>query len=395
MDIQKLSEIDSGPLPLLHTLDIHGPEESDLEDFNAMTPPSLPHFGNAMYLKSFHFYSETNPTQPINHFIFPNIVSLEFSVKPSEGFHAPQLLDFLEASPMLRTIELCIAVDISLGDILQDRIVVLPNVESFDLIMAGGSGYELVAHISCPSARYTSLTQEDEDPEQAFCISDLWGVIVYQYTRSPAEEVTLEMRRSAHMIKCELIFRSPDTTVIKLDYFFDLDDTDEDAITILKDVFTRATLVIQNHPQLASVKRFNICHSFHLLIPTSIPHIANEARRLFQALAPLDELTIYHCDTPPYFHSFIDIPQGDITEPVVFPPIKQLTISHPVRSFDEQCMAAIIGLAELQYARGIPFERVVVCRDNMLAGMEEGLRPWVGSVEPRDDPLHGPLALRI
>ena len=164
-DVQKFSEIDSGPLSLLHTLNIHVTEESDLGSSGAMTHPSLPHFSNATHLEEFSFYSATKRPPSINHFIFPNIVSFLFLAMASEGFYTSQLLNFLEASPMLKTIHLRIIADISLEGVLQGRVVVLPNVKTFNLCMTnGGPGYKLAAHVSCPSARYTMLTQEDECP---------------------------------------------------------------------------------------------------------------------------------------------------------------------------------------------------------------------------------------
>jgi hypothetical protein len=53
-------------------------------------------------------------------------------------------------------------------------------------------------------------------------------------------------------------------------------------------------------------------------------------------------------------------------------------------------MAAIVGLAKLQHARGMPIERVVIRGGRMPVGMEGGLKPWVGcvSLEYRDDELY-------
>ena len=120
MDIQKFSKIDSGLLPLLCTLDINVNVESDLEDFDMITPP-LPIFSNATHLKEFYFYSDMERSPPINHFIFPNLVLFDLSVLPSEGFRALPLLDFLEASPMLQTVHLRITANILLEDIIQGR----------------------------------------------------------------------------------------------------------------------------------------------------------------------------------------------------------------------------------------------------------------------------------
>ena len=392
VEVQEFSEINSGPLPLLHTLEISVVEESELGSFDTIKTPSLPLFSNATRLKEFYFYSDTKRSPPINHFIFPNLVLFDFSIQPSEVFHASSLLDFLEASPTLRTIHVRITADISLEDAPQGRVVALPNVETFDLLMNdGGPGYKLAAHISCPSARCTTITQRDEDPEEAFPTSNSWDAIVRQYMRNPADEVTLEIRTTP-AFACKLTFQSPGPTIIELNFRISLDDEDEDEFDLrsaeaLQEVFLQATLLIRNHPQLDSVKRLRICHSFNFLFPLSIPHIANEAGRLFKALGPLDELTIYHCDIRPYFHSFLNALGGGTVEPVVFPSIKQLTISYPLYLYDRQCTAAIVGLAKLQHALGIPFERVIICRGNMPAGMEEELGPWVGSVEYRSDPL--------
>ena len=42
--------------------------------------------------------------------------------------------------------------------------------------------------------------------------------------------------------------------------------------------------------------------------------------------------------------------------------------SHPVKLTEDKGMA-IVELAKLQHARGIPFEYVVVCRESMPEGM--------------------------
>jgi hypothetical protein len=98
---------------------------------------------------------------------------------------------------------------------------------------------------------------------------------------------------------------------------------------------------------------FTFAIVFILLRTTRVSHIANEARQLFKSVGSLDELTIHHCDLRPYFHSFLT--------------------------------ATIVGFAKLQHARGMPFECVVICTERMPVGMEEGLKPWVGSVEHYDE----------
>jgi len=177
-DIQSFSEINSGPLPLLRTLKIRAVEESNPDGPDTMTPPSLPLFRNAVNLKELILSSEG--LQFLNHFVFPNLTILELWVVPEpEGFRASQLLDFLEASPMLEMVHLTIYADILLEGVPHERVVVLPNLVAFTLIMEdGGPGYDLAAHLSCPSARYTTLVHEsnadDVIPQEIFPASVSW-----------------------------------------------------------------------------------------------------------------------------------------------------------------------------------------------------------------------------
>ena len=68
-------------------------------------------------------------------------------------------------------------------------------------------------------------------------------------------------------------------------------------------------------------------------------------------------------------------------KPIVFSPIKELTISHPlVEADEEECMDAIVELARSQYAKRVPFERVTVRARAFPTRMEEKLRQWVNVV---------------
>ncbi|KAF9652159.1 hypothetical protein BDM02DRAFT_225932 [Thelephora ganbajun] len=116
MDIQRFSEINSGPLPLLRSLTINVVDEFSLDHPNVMTPPSLPLFANAVNLRVFSLHSERFPF--LGHFVFPNLTTFELSAAPeAEGFRALELLNFMEASPMLRTVLIKIIAEIRLGDV--------------------------------------------------------------------------------------------------------------------------------------------------------------------------------------------------------------------------------------------------------------------------------------
>ena len=99
-EIQSVSEIISGSLPLLHTLTIDITEEDGLDDFK-ITPPSLPPFSNAVNLEALHFHSTSDRSPFVLHLVLPNLVSFDLLIGHWGGFPAFLLFDFLEGSPML------------------------------------------------------------------------------------------------------------------------------------------------------------------------------------------------------------------------------------------------------------------------------------------------------
>jgi hypothetical protein len=388
-EVQKFAEATPEPLPLLHTLKIFVAEDDRPDDFDPTISPSPLFFSNAVNLKIVCLDSHPDLSPSPGPFVFPNLVSFDLSTKQFRSFHASRLLDFLEASPMLQMVHIKIIANISLDGIPEERIVVLPNVENLTLTVKDGEGgYKIAAHVSCPSARHTSLTHEkavfDRITRAVFPDSSLWNTIIRQYSRGPAEEATFEIR-NAPVVACKLILRSADAALIELGFnatgelpFF----TD-----VCREIVTQATRTVRDHPQLTNINRLHIRHGFPSTSdPFELRQTAREVGQLFESLGPLDELTIYSCDLLPYLNSFL--PEDDIDEPVRFPPIKELTISHTMYPNDQEC-AAIVGLAKSQHTLGIPLERVVIRRESVFAGMTEGvfagikerLKPWVGSVE--------------
>lgn len=77
-------------------------------------------------------------------------------------------------------------------------------------------------------------------------------------------------------------------------------------------------------------------------------------------MGPLDELAISHCDLRPYFRSLLDFRQARVQGPVVFPPTKELTISHPMYLSPERYKSAPVKFAKSQHVLGIPLERVTI-----------------------------------
>ena len=396
-DIQWFSEVNSGPLPLLRRLSINVFDEFSLDHPNRMTPPSLPLFSNAINVKDFAIRSERFPF--LGHFAFPNLTTFELSTTPAltsePGYRALELLDFLEASPRLRTVSIKIVAGIiRLHDVPRERLVVLPDVDTFSLIIDdAGAGYELATRISCPSVKRTSLVHEgfnDNDVlEVIFPSPPSWNVISRQYTRIPIVEAALEMKADHDpIVSCSLAFRSPDATVLGLDFKLlrSEDDEDDDLIpyrALCRATFTQASRTIQDCPLLPSVKRLRIRYRSSISDFDELRHYANVFGRLLKSAGPLDVLSIYGCDPHVFLTPFLNLEEfNNMEEPIVYPQIKELKMFHLVMvHHKEECITAIVEFAKSQHARGIPFERVEFCMERLPTGIAERLRPWVGAVD--------------
>ena len=392
-DIKKFSEVISGSLPLLHTLTFYFTEEigltdePGLDDFGGDSP-SLPLFANSVNLKALHFHSTSYMTPFVLHLTFPNLVSVDLStVRP---LSALRLFDFLEGSPMLQIVNLEVLGYISsLEDVTHERAISLPSLERFTFIVGDGeTGYAMATHIHCPSAQVTSITLKSSIKtilDGIFPTSDDFNAIVHQYTRSPAEEVTLEIRPSRAPLTCKLTFGSSDSAIVSVGF----EETSKDRFSVpgieerIPEIFAQAAQAIRDHPQLANIKRLHICHSFRLGYTKNL-WIENEIEQLFSSLGPLDEMTIYHCDLRPYLAL---LREGVNDGFVPFPSTKKLTLSHPLNLPGYK--AKILSLAKSQHGRRMPFERVVIRSTEVLEGIEEELKPWVGGVEYYCEQLRG------
>ena len=395
-EIQAFSEVVSGPLPLLHTLKINAVDEWDLRLPNVMTPPSLPLFTGAINLKELALHSERSPF--LRHFVFPNLTKLELSAKPSgEGFRASQLLDFLEASPTLQTVHVKITDDVLLDDFPHERVVVLPNVEAFALNVYEGWGcYEIAARIACPSVRNTSFAYERDIPSATvlqfptFPTTVSWNTIVRQFTRSPVEEVGLDISFSRNpVITCSITFLSSDKTVLRLKFQVNESGEEEEELQMSfqemhAQVFHQASRTIRNHPLLENIKRLDICHMAVVVDSDQFLRLSEDVERLYKFVGPLEEFSASCLDLNLYFGPFPEPPES--LGPTALPPIKRLEISHPsFRPGKEECMAAIVELARSRHALGIPFELITVRMERLPKAMAERLGPWVGAAECYED----------
>ena len=389
-DIAKFSEAGSGQLPLLRTLNIIDGGISDVPF--TVTPPSSPSFSifnNATNLEEFNI--ELTGFQPLSHFVFPNLTTLKLSMWLSEGSGGSRLFDFLNASPMLRVVQITIDETIPLDGIPTEVIVVLPNVETFQLSCDCRNVYDVAVRISCPNSRDTTLTYRADNPDvssgqEMFPTSDLCHAITHQYTRSPVEEANLG--RQVYIESCSLTFRSSDASSITLEVIATGEDEDDSVVTVeemLCEAFSQGFGTIQAHPLVSHIKRLDVSYGAVALAPgdDQIQLMADGVGKLFKFMGPLDKLSIDCCDLHTYFSGSGEADDSE-WQPVEFPPVKELSIWHSEISVNEkECMDAIVELARLQHTRGIPFERVTIRAGLLPAPMKESsrLRLWVSVVD--------------
>jgi hypothetical protein len=269
MDVLKFSEVISGPLPLLRTIEIWLMDSLSNQP-NMLTAPSLPLFSGAINLEEFDFTPYWD--EPLNHFVFPNLTTLKLSTPVLNDFDASDLFDFLKASPTLRTVEVEINWNMVPGSIPREM-VVLPNVETFSLFVHSEEDmqvYKPAVQISCPRAKYTSLTQILFDnhivyPLETFPDPVLLKAVIRQYTKSPVEKVTLEISDDQFMtvITYSLIFQSSDATVLRLGFRLgDSSEGEEELVTSREEmsfnIFVQACRTIRDHPLLSHIKCLHI-----------------------------------------------------------------------------------------------------------------------------------------
>ena len=401
MDVQGFSDINSRPLPLLHTLEINV-----VHGFGAATRANLSPllFGGAANLKQLILSSQGS--SPLSLFVFPNLTTFKLRTVPArEIFCASELLNFLEVSPTLQAVDMIIG-HISLEDIAQRKAVVLPNVQTFSLTVEDcGPTYELIAHISCPSVTRTSLIHKKgldfsdtiQDIQDMFPTAASWNTIVHQYTRSPIETATLHTKTpGGHFISCTLTFRSSDTTLVMLgfeithiDLIYAEDESEMCWEEMVSEIFSQGFGVVRDHLLLSNIKHLHILNGPPVSKAGQQRYMADEVGELFKSMGPLEGLTLHGCDLYPYLLHFLTnlLDSEEMQQPITYPPIKELAILHPLININlEDCMGAIVKLARSQHALGVPFERVTVRAEGLPTEVAEVLRPWVGVADCCEEP---------
>lgn len=380
-DVIKFSAINSGRLPLLHTLEIMELGVQPGGGQNPIPPPSTQILDNAanrvqeFILRSIGFKS-------LRCFAFPHLTVLNLSARPGPKSNASDLFNFLKASPKLERVKLRLTRVTIQGVTSQRPIVVLPNVKTFLLEVTNGPGvFHIAANISCPSSRNTSIVYNVDDfPKtsdsfELFPLPRLLFLITHRYGGSQVEEVTLDVRPvNGASAGCFLTFRSIDTSTIR----FGIAVFRSGRTRFSREVFLHASRVIQAHSQLRYVKRLYISyrHTNHpvLLHSDQIGPMAEEVGKLFRYMGSLDELVIEHFDLGVFFS-----PPSKQVELPVFPQTKKLGILYPMMGRNQkECMDAIVELAKSQHERGMPFERVTIRTKAIPATIAERLAQYVG-----------------
>ena len=372
-DVRRFSEINSGLLPLLRIITIDIVEGINRNSSNASISPPQPLFSEAVGLKMLRLHSKVPPF--LGHFNFPNLLSFTLSVTSAEQFRGSQLLDFLEASPMLKEAYVKILTALSLEGIPRERVVVLRHVKNLDLTASdGGAGYKLATHILCPSVRKASFTHMGEvgpyelPPPGTFPGSDSLNAIIRQYTRSPIEEVRLDITGPDHFIACSLVLRSADMAVINFRFQVDKDSHIPEFFSC--DVFSIALRAIWD-PLLANIKSL---HIYGLDVKDGTAQdISYNFGGFLRFLGPLEELTICHCGMRPWFLYNTDIARCS--------PVRVLMLTDPWDTLTEDVAQGVVELAKTQHELGVPLERVTIRSRVLVADMEERLRPWVRIVD--------------
>ena len=333
---------------------------------------------------------------------FPILTSFKLSTRSVQVVHGSRLLDFLEASPMLKTVHLELLGSITVDGIPDERVVVLGHAKDFALTVEGSKqwAYEFVVHLSCPSMDLTHKKRaEDTTLDEIFPPEELWRRIVDQCTSedTPVEEITLEIKTSP-TISWALIFLTSGVTAIGLNFQVsagskcDVRPSPQNENLMYNRVLYGAIAAIKAHPHLANVKRLSICHGTpEASFTADILDILSALLWLFESLGPLDELTIDSCDPRPYFDQTLtdEMPSG---KRVMFPPTRELTIWHPKYIPDENTVHSLVRLAEAQSATKNSFESVVICGGGRSEWNGSELRPWVKSYryEEPTSPVYKP-----
>ena len=388
-EVLTFAQVNSRQFPLLRTLGIRINGEAR-KQLKTLAAPSLPLFSGAANLKEFVLDSMEEP-KALKYFIFPNLTTFKLSAPVMGMSEASHLFNFLKASPMLQTVKLQLNGGLITKRIPQEMVVTLPNVETFSLVIKDpvDQVYEPAAHILCLRARYTSLMHhkfvDDMDiKREIFPDSVSWKEIVCQYTKSPVEEVTLEVEDLDQPIsfrECSLTFRSFDATVIRLGFRVidsDIPTENWDYYVPFVEILSQAYRTIQGHPRLSHVKHFHmkgLADETGHLGTHEVTVMVKVFGDLLWSLGPLEELTIHGCDLELFLAPFID-PERFGSPERGFPLIKELMISEWVVD-EHQWMDAIVELAESQHRLGRPFECMSVRTRGVPADMAERLREWV------------------
>lgn len=363
-DIRNLCETIPGPFPLLHALTIE--ETGTL--FTSFRIPPL--FQGALNVQKFVLH--TDHASSLFHFAFPNLTILDFRTR--KGFDVVSgslLLDFLEASPLLQKVNMVIPGNISCASIHPDKVAVLPCVKYFSLtFLRNWFRWGFTTHLSCPSAEHTMFRARahynipEDISEDIYPPSQVWSAITQQYARDIFDEVELRLKTDQEFVS-SFVFRSSNKDTLGFHYNSSFGSAcGSKSISgkiIGYTVFSRASRILRDHPQVGNVRRLYIQGGDFLV--GDLESAANDIGKLLGSLGFLERLCLDKRDPRPFLDPFLKTPLfPEAIQSTSFPSIKELTIISPIRSLsnNKTHAAALIKLAKSQSARGVPFEHMTL-----------------------------------
>lgn len=324
LGVHQLSMAISVPLLLLQTLAI---EVRGFMDFRETPATIFPLFTNAVNVNKFSLFMNESPS--LSKFTFPNLTTFNFSTSPKK-FAVSQLLDFLEASPALRHVDITVTPSSFNEDVPPKRVVVLPHIESFLFCVTHRHpGCEISTHISCPSAKRTVFHHLPQftshgTPKNIYPPSLPLTTIVRQYTNRTIDQAILDLETPDGHLSCSLTFRSSNGATLELRYTHhtaeDSGDMDRILSEILPPIFSQACRTIRDHPLFVDVRHLSINGGG--LITGNLGLATNDIGRLLGCMGSLERLTLHDCDLRPFLDAFLETPQF----PEAFPHIKKLAV---------------------------------------------------------------------
>jgi hypothetical protein len=308
--------------------------------------------------------------------------TLEATIQSDCSFLPPlsHLLDFLKASPTLRTVEVKIPGGVFLDDGAAWEVVDLPNLKTLSISAeCAALLYKLAVHISCHGVGSVYLNHVEQDwgesglEQEVVPDGEFWQTIAGHYASGPVEEVKVEAyhNKAASAISALLTLLSSDGKAVKLRFDFFTGGWccthDENIASTL--AVLRALKAVRDRPP-SDIQRLHIQQCCVSISPSPYTSaLSQEFTAFFGHIGRLQCLTLQGGN----LHVF-NTPD-DQGRTVEFPDTNELVVSDwsgPWTGAEEWNEHAA-SLIRSQHKRHKQFKRVTICAPDACYGMEEWL----------------------